>query len=210
MKRRRNLPWLTRDIKKGMRRRKHLYNHAKQTNSPTHWNTYRKIRNLINKTLGIAHTAYQSRLFDNSFAGNRRQFWKYIRSKRKEKCGISSLSVDSKEYSNPKDKAIILNNYFQSVFTNEDLSTVPSTPNHVLPTMSPISLSTTGIESLLSNLDPNKAPGPDHLSSYILKHCAHKIAPILEIIFDQSLNTSNLPMDWLTANITPVFQKRCT
>ena len=49
-----------------------------------------------------------------------------IRSKHKEKCGIPSLSVDGKEYSSPKEKANILNNYFKSVFTNEDLSTIPN------------------------------------------------------------------------------------
>ena len=62
------------------------------------------------------------------------------------------LYVDSKEYSSPKDKANILSNYFQSVFTNKDLSTVPSVQNHDFPIMSPNSLSTAGIESLLCNL----------------------------------------------------------
>ena len=45
------------------------------------------------KTLGKAHTDYQNCLFDDSFTRNRRQFWKYIRSRPKEKCGIPSLST---------------------------------------------------------------------------------------------------------------------
>ena len=72
--------------------------------------------------------------------------------------------------------------------------------------MPPISLSTAGIESLLFNLDTTKASGPDHVPSYVLKHCAPEIAPILEVIFKQSLNSGNLPTDWLIANITPVFK----
>jgi len=39
------------------------------------------------------------------------------------------------------------------------------------------------LQSLLSNLNIMKAPGPDHVPSYVLKHCAHKIAPILGVIF---------------------------
>jgi len=73
--------------------------------------------------------------------------------------------------------------------------------------MPPISLSTAGIESLLSNLNTMKAPGPDHIPSYVLKHCAHEIAPILHVIFKQSLNCGYLPMDWLTVKITLVFKK---
>ena len=67
-----------------------------------------------------------------------------------------------------------------------------------IPTMPPISLSTAGIESLLFNLDTTKASGPDHVPSYVLKHCAHNSNT--EAIF-------KLPTDWLIVNITPVFKK---
>ena len=43
--------------------------------------------------------------------------------------------------------------------------------------------------------------------SYIFKHCAFEIAPILRMLFTRSLNTGTLPEDWLTANITPVYKK---
>ena len=52
-----------------------------------------------------------------------------------------------------------------------------------------------------------EAPGPDGLTTYIFKHCASEIAPILEMLFTQSLNTDTLPEDWLTANITLVYKK---
>ena len=72
------------------------------------------------------------------------------------------------------------------------------------PQMPSISFSAHGI---LENLVLGKAPGPDGLTTYIFKHCASKIAPILQMLFTQSLNTSSLPEDWLTANITPVYKK---
>ena len=52
-----------------------------------------------------------------------------------------------------------------------------------------------------------KAPGPDVLTTYIFKRGASEIASILRMLFTQSLNTSTLPEDWLTANITPVYKK---
>jgi len=63
------------------------------------------------------------------------------------------------------------------------------------------------MESLLFNRYATKASGPDHVPSSVLKHCAHEIAPILEVIFKQSLNSGNLPKDWLIANINPIFKE---
>ena len=37
--------------------------------------------------------------------------------------------------------------------------------------------------------------------------CSVEIAPILTVIFTQSLNSGNVPEDWLTANVTPIFKK---
>jgi len=64
-----------------------------------------------------------------------------------------------------------------------------------------------GIQDLLSTFDVQKASVPDLISPYILKHCANEIAPILQVIFTQSLSTSSLPFDMLSANICPVFKK---
>ena len=50
----------------------------------------KKIKNLINVKLKDAHNNYYGRLFDNSFGGNKRQFWKYIKAKRKEKTLMQS------------------------------------------------------------------------------------------------------------------------
>ena len=72
------------------------------------------------------------------------------------------------------------------------------------PQMSSISFSAHGIQLLLVL---GKAPGPDGLTTYIFKYCASEIAPILQMLFTQSLNTGKLPEDWLTANITPVYKK---
>ena len=75
------------------------------------------------------------------------------------------------------------------------------------PQMPSISFSAHGIQLLLENLVLGKAPDPDGLTTYIFKHRASEIAPILQMLFTQSLNTGTLPEDWLTANITPVYKK---
>ena len=108
---------------------------------------------------------------------------------------------------NSKDKAEALNCQFQSVFTHEDLTHLPSCNGPSHPVMPDISISVDGVLNLLKTLDTKKASGPDNISAHILKLCAGEIAPVLTVIFIQSLNSGLIPKDWLSANITPVFKK---
>ena len=54
---------------------------------------------------------------------------------------------------------------------------------------------------------PKKANGPDLIPCQILKIAAAEIAPFLQFLYTQSVETGLLPTDWLKANITPVFKK---
>ena len=204
-----SLPWINKEIKRNMRKRKRLYNRARKRNFSEDWNAYRKMKNSINSMLKTAHNNYFSKLFDGSFSGNRRQFWKYIRAKRKDNHNISTLVTNGLPISDSKEKANVLNKHFESVFTKENLSNVPvmNQSNNLLPGMPDTTFSVTGIQHQLSILDTNKASGPDNISPFILKHCSNEISPILQVIFMQSMDTGVLPSDWLKANVCPVFKK---
>ena len=52
-----------------------------------------------------------------------------------------------------------------------------------------------GIENLLNGLQTHKATGPDAIGATILKATGDIIAPILQIIFQTSLNTGRVPTD---------------
>ena len=75
------------------------------------------------------------------------------------------------------------------------------------PSMSNITISTPGIQKLLANLKPHNATGPDCIPPTVLKELSHEISPILESIFNISLQTGQVPNDWKEANIAPIFKK---
>jgi len=85
------------------------------------------------------------------------------------------------------------------LFTAED-DEIPSLDTFVYPNCDHITFSVKGIENLLQQLDPSKAPGSDGIPTCILKLCKAEIAPILQVIFTQSFTTNTLPTGWLTAN----------
>ena len=84
------------------------------------------------------------------------------------------------------------------------MSTTQVTPP---PPMDTITISTEGVQKLLDALDPNKAAGPDEIPARILKLTAEEIAPVLTLIFQRSIDTGEIPVSWLRANITPIFKK---
>ena len=72
-----------------------------------------------------AYNGYVMSLIDDNNNISKRM-WSYVKSKRTDHCGIAPLKQDEKTFTTPKDKAEILNNYFSSVYTFEDVSTIPT------------------------------------------------------------------------------------
>ena len=73
--------------------------------------------------------------------------------------------------------------------------------------MPDICINLTGITKLLSNLRPDKAAGPDDIWPIVLKEHRSEIAPIIQLIFERSLATGEVPADWTKANVSPIFKK---
>ena len=59
-------------------------------------------------------------------------------------------------------------------------------------------------------MDVSKAIGPDQIPNRALKLAAEVIASILAYIFQQSLDSGELPLDLKKANITPLYKKVAT
>ena len=58
----------------------------------------------------------------------------------------------------------------------------------------------------LMMLKRSKAPGPDGLSTNLIKDAAKSIAKPLVIIFNASLAKGLVPNVWKLAKITPIFK----
>ena len=75
------------------------------------------------------------------------------------------------------------------------------------PQISDLHVGVNGVEKLLSKLNTKKASGRDNIPNRILRQCSRELAPALTHIFNISLNTGELPSDWRTADIAPIFKK---
>jgi hypothetical protein len=93
-----------------------------------------------------------------------KKFWTYIKHKRKDNIGISSLMMDGKLFCDPASKSNILNRQFKSAFSaktkfskKQFIKSKRMDPSIKHQTMKPFNITTNGIIKLLKNLNPCKA-----------------------------------------------------
>ena len=205
--RRRRPVWMTREVRKAIHKRDRLSRKALKSGSHIDRNRYRKARNCASK---LMKSEYQAKLGEiiGDINSNPRSFYRFINSKRIDPTGIPALKNQSKIVTSDADKAECLNNYFGSVFTVENDLDIPepdSIPNRGL--MPEITVTQPGVQKLLSGLNENKSPGADDISPHILKKCHGELSGPLTFLFNQSLNTGEVPDDWRIANVFALHKK---
>ena len=202
-----NLPWFKQSHKRSERHKRKAYDKAKQTGSLSDWGTYKQHRRSLDRSLRSSRSNYVREVGENLSTNNTKPFWKYIKSLRQSSTGVTTLNTPNGIAVTAPDKAKALNSKFQSVFNKENCDTMPVLESPPTQSMPSIKVTVEGVLKLLKELKQQKAPGPDGITPKILKECADSIAPLLQQIFQKSLDTGVLPEDWQRANISPIFKK---
>jgi hypothetical protein len=104
--------------------------------------------------------------------------------------------------------AEILNKFFASVFCKEGPEPVPEA--EVMDCRSKLDnsrITETKVKEKIKKLRPKSAAGPDHIGPSLLQQLLEVAVPAQKIIFSHSLEEGEVPVDWRTANVTPIFKK---
>ena len=114
-------PWITHDTKKLMRKRDKLYKTMKKSGSKQKRDKYKQIKHQVQKELRQSYWKYIENLVtpneDGSSLNSMNKFWSYIKSKKTDYNSITSLKQEGKLITETKLKASVLNQQFQSVFS---------------------------------------------------------------------------------------------
>ncbi len=93
--------------------------------------------------------------------------------------------------------ANILNYFFASVFTDEDLGdTKPLAERHNDTYLNNIHITERDIFQAVNKINLNKTSGPDKIETRILKEVKEEISHPLLIPFTESLRQGKVPTDW--------------
>ena len=200
------LPWIKHSHIRLIRRKQRLYNKAKRSNDLSDWDQFKNFRRSTERIIRKSRSDYLLNIGQSLESGDTKPFWRFIKNARQNFSGVAPLKTVQGIATSAIEKANVLNAQFQSVFTHEDCTSVPTQLGE-FPEMALIDVTVPGVEKLLNDLNIQKAPGPDGLIPKVLKECASSVAPVLTIIYRKSISTGQLPEDWLTANVTPLFKK---
>ena len=110
--------------------------------------------------------------------------------------GINTLRENGILKLDTLDKTNICNRQFQSAFTRESDTEIPSKGSSPFTPMGEITVDLNGVLKLLNNLIIHKASGLGGLSARVLKECSSEIALILALIYNESLAQGTVPDDW--------------
>ena len=234
---RKNLPWITQEIRRKMNRRDNLYHIQKTTGKDSHCQLFKKVKYEVDCMTKTSYNAYLHSLVGitdktpdtDSSRPNTKKLFSFLKNCRQDSQGSSPLKKDEQLCTDNVQKANLLNCQFQSVFTPKSPLTLKQlcqqkvqdlqesghyNPDNVPPEarnkytcMTDITISVNGITKLLQGLKPDKAPGPDRIRPLFLQKLHSEVAPILHVIFSKSLQEGTLPSDWLKANVLPIYKK---
>lgn len=203
------LPWMKGAKMKDQRSaRWRSWTRFKKTGLPRDYDAYKLERNRLTDMIRSAKTKYESKLITD-MKHNPNLYHGHCRRSLKTKQGVSNIINENGIMTeNEQDTANAFNIYYHSVFTRDDEITAP--PEFATQTderITDVAVTVDQVKEVLTGLNPNKAAGPDGVENRILKECAGELAPILQQIYQKSLDEAEVPAQWKEANVVPIHKK---
>ncbi len=132
----------------------------------------------------------------------------YVRKFRKTANSIPPLSTtDGVVVSNDDDKAEIMNEHFQKVFTQDDSSLPDSHVINAVSRLHKFFVHRHAVRKCLCNLKMKYSSGPDGIPTAVLKLFSFELSEPFSMLFKVCLDTGLVPEQWNLAYVIPIFKK---
>ena len=183
-------------------------------NSPDLWQAYKTLRNKVTKTIRDALQSYYLGIIDEN--RELKRMWKAVTkvlNRDTNSVEVSSLDIEGLILTKEKDITEALNQHFVTV--GPKLAEKLESNNDDDP-LTKINFQTkklkfklidnTCVVNAISKLKNGKAPGPDKISTRLVKDFGDFIWKPLTMIYNSSLETGAFPDIWKLASVTPIFK----
>ena len=166
--------WMHNNLRKLMRQRKRAYDKAKKTNSQQQWQKYKRLRNETTNMLRSSKREYFEKMANklNTNVTSSRDWWKILKNfiTTTKISNIPPMKSNNEFFTEDKDKAKLLNNYFKTQSSlNDDGKILPQVNKINANDLSVIMTSPDEVKSVLETLKIGKASGSDYINNYGLK-----------------------------------------
>ena len=202
-----NKPWMNKKVMKQWKSKLRAWRTVTTTNSDRSWRKYKEERNELRKQIRKAKRIYEKKIAGDA-RHNKRAFYKYVNSKLTVRPEITQVKKQDGLYAET-DKEIgdTIGKYFNSVHPPYYRGELPEMPTISQKKIRKISLTPRMVQDKLEKLNIHKASGPDGIHPHVLQRTAKAMSIPLTHLYQQSLDTGEVPDDWRTANVTPIHKK---
>jgi hypothetical protein len=146
-------------------------------------------------------------------SNNLNRFYKFVNKKLTNNSSIGDIrDSNGCKVSDNRSKCEVFNNYFASVFTNDN-NINPLFTDRVdkeLVHLNSIDFSPNSVYSILKKMKSSNSCGPDNIPNVFLKNCASTLCLPLSHMFDISFKDGSMPDIWKSASVMPLFKKGST
>ena len=199
---------MTPAIMRIIRKKRRLWKTYTSTSDYQAYLNYKEVENTVRKSVRNAKRKFERKLAANA-KKDPKAFYAYLKSKTSNRENVGPLKEGKSLISDEEKMVNMLNEFFTSVFTNEDLQGMPDPPQMFTGSTPLVSVDITEekVAKKIEKLRPTSAPGPDGITPKVLQSVADIISAPLAMLFRQSLIDGTVPADWRQANVTPVFKR---
>lgn len=196
-------PWFNKQLRRLNNKKKRLYRQAQKSSLAPSWLKYKQCDKEYQELLKSSRGHFFNHDLSSMLTNNPRKFWQVINPSNHP----DVVLTDPTGATVPESKcAQILNNAFSSVFTREDVTSCPNIGTLSEIIMPQINITESGIISLLNNRKVSSASDHVGFNNKLLKSTSQSISGILRALFSQSLSSGQIPNDWRTAKVIPIFK----
>ena len=202
-----NEPWMNDRLIRKWRKKHFAWKRFTESRSYQNYMEYKREANKLKKQTRKAKRIFEKRLAKGA-RHNKRSFFRYVNSKLTVRPEISEMQKENGELADIDDEICdTLGEYFSSVFSQGHTGPLPNLNDMYETEIGEITVTREDIQKRLEKLNVNKSCGPDNIHPFVLQATANATCIPLEHIFNKSLITGECPMDWRTANVTPIHKK---
>ena len=200
-------PWFDSELDQICKHKVKLLNKKKQTSDPI---AISQIDEEIRKNRKHFRAKFDQKKMDNIINKDdpaliKKKFWSFYKATSNSTRIPSTMNYGKKVRSNDKDVADLFNSYFYEQFSNPSKYDIEIDYRDDLFVDKYFDERT--IFDLLIRTNENKAPGPDKITSKLIKFCAKGLAHPLTILYNKIFKMGKIPDKWKLADVVPVFKK---
>ena len=193
-----------RHVRKLAKKKERLYKKLKQ--DPTLKQRYKDLSARYSYTVQTLHNRNEIKICESQ---NLRKLYKFVNRKLKSSDDIPPIKLDTDEFIvDDFDKANAFNKTFQSVFTSDN--GIPlNLQNKLHPNfnLNNITITRKMVLDVIKSLTPKKSKTPDDLPYILIKRISPAIIHFLVLLFNLSIQTGQIPLQWKTALVMPIYKK---